>query len=111
MSKKDFTLFQKFCYSFFDVTHISTVKLLNSGYLRVLKNLSVIKWCPLVGGSLTKIVTFGTKHFVRYSRYVHYLGSPLLGGFTERSSSFHSESSLHRDYVVTCLSVAVTFCV
>ena len=60
----------------------STVKPLNSGHLRVLKNLSVIKRCPLLGGSLTKIVTFGTKHFVRYWRYVRYLGCPLLGGFT-----------------------------
>ena len=38
-------------------------------------SLSVIKRCPLLGGSLTKIVTFGTKHFVHYS-------GPLLGGFT-----------------------------
>ena len=59
-----------------------TVKPLNSGQLRVLKNLSVIKRCPLLGDSLTKIVTFGTKHFVRYSSYVRYLGCPLLRGFT-----------------------------
>ena len=52
-----------------------TVKPLNSGHLPVVKNLSVIKRCPLLRGSLTKIVTFGTKHFVRY------LGCPLLGGF------------------------------
>ena len=58
------------------------MKPLNRGHLRVLKNLSVIKRCPLLGGSLTKIVTFGTKHFVRYSRHVRYLGCPLLGGFT-----------------------------
>ena len=58
------------------------VKHLNSGHLRVLKNLSVVKMCPLLGDSLTKIVTFGTKHFVRYSRHVCYLGCPLLGGFT-----------------------------
>ena len=50
----------------------STVKPLNSGHLRVLKNLSVVKRCPLLGGSLTKMVTLGTKHFVRYSRYVCY---------------------------------------
>ena len=49
-----------------------TVKSLNSGHLRVLKSLSVIKRCPLLGGSLTKILTFGTKHFVRYSRHVRY---------------------------------------
>ena len=58
-----------------------TVKPLNSGHLPVVKNLSVIKRCPLLRGSLTKIVTFGTKHFVRYSRHVRYLGCPLLGGF------------------------------
>ena len=49
-----------------------TVKALNNGHLRVIKSLSVIKRCPLLGGSLTKIVTFGTKHFVRYSRHVRY---------------------------------------
>ena len=58
------------------------MKTLNSGQLRVLKNLPVIKSCPLLGGSLTKNVTFGTKHFVRYSRYVRCLRCPLLGGFT-----------------------------
>ena len=59
-----------------------TVKPLNSGHLRVLKNLSVIKRCPLFGVSLIQIVTIGTKHFVRYSRHVCYLGCPLLGCFT-----------------------------
>ena len=45
----------------------NTVKPVNSGHLRVLKNLSsVIKRCPLLGGSQGKIVTFWTKHFVRY---------------------------------------------
>ena len=41
-----------------------TVKPLNSGNIRILKNLPIIKRCPLLGGSLTKIVTFGTKNFV-----------------------------------------------
>ena len=59
-----------------------TLKPLNSGHLRVLKNLSVIKKCPLLRGSSTKIVTFGTKHFVRYSRHVRYFGCPLLERFT-----------------------------
>ena len=60
-----------------------SVKALNSGHLRISKNLSVIiKRCPPLGGNLTKIVTFGTKHFVRYSRYVCCLGCLLLGGFT-----------------------------
>ena len=58
------------------------MKPLNSGHLRVLKNFSVIKRCPLLRGSLTKIVTFGTKHFVCYSRHARCLGCPLLGGFT-----------------------------
>ena len=59
-----------------------TVKPLNSGHLRVLKNLSVIESCPLLGGNFKKIVTFGTKTFVLYSRHVRYLGYPLLGAFT-----------------------------
>ena len=59
-----------------------TVKPLNSGHLRILRNLSVIKRCSLLGRILTKIVTFRTKHFVRYSRHVRYMGCPLLGGFT-----------------------------
>ena len=37
-----------------------TVKPLNSGHLRVLKNLSVIERCPLLGGNFKKIVTLGT---------------------------------------------------
>ena len=49
-------------------------KQLNSGHVRVLKNVAVIKRYPLLGSSLTKIVTFGTKHFVRYSRHARYLG-------------------------------------
>ena len=58
-----------------------TVKPLNSGHLRVLKNLSIVKWRPLLRRSLTKIVIFGTKHFVCYSKHVRHLGFPLLGGF------------------------------
>ena len=34
-----------------------------------------------MGGKLTKIVTFGTTNFVRYSRHVRYLGCPLEGKF------------------------------
>ena len=59
-----------------------TVKPLNSGRLRVLKNLSVIERCLLLGGNFKKIVTFETKCFVRYSWYFCYLGCPLLRGFT-----------------------------
>ena len=50
-----------------------TVKPLNRGHLRVLKNLSVTDRCPLLGGNSKKTVTYGTKHFVRYSRHVRYL--------------------------------------
>ena len=60
----------------------ATVKPLNSGQLWVLKKFSVIKRCPLMGVSLTKIVIFGTKHFVRYSTHARYSGCPLLRGFT-----------------------------
>ena len=35
-----------------------------------------------MGGSLTKIVTFGPKHSVRYSRHFRYLRCLLLGVFT-----------------------------
>ena len=61
---------------------MTTVKYLNCRQLPVLKNLSVIERRPLLGASLTKIVAFGTKHFIRYSRHVRYLGCQLLGGFT-----------------------------
>ena len=81
-----------------DLVKINTVKLLNSGHLQVLKNLFVIKRFPLLRGSLTKIVTFGTKHFVRYSRHVRYLGCPLLGDFTvyEVLRDLTGFSSLHQ---------------
>ena len=55
---------------------------LNNGYLRVLENLSVIERWPLLEGNFKKIVTLGTKCFVRYSWHVRYLRCPLLGGFT-----------------------------
>ena len=56
-------------------------KPLNSRNLRILKNLSVIKSCPLLKGSLTKIVTFRTKHFVRYARHVPLFGMSAIGRF------------------------------
>ena len=59
-----------------------TVKPLNSGHLRVLKSLSVIERCLLLGGNLEKTVTLGANCFLCYSRYVRYLECPLLGGFT-----------------------------
>ena len=42
---------------------ICIVKPPNSEHLRVLKNLSVIDRCPVLGENLTKIVTFETKRF------------------------------------------------
>ena len=63
-------------------SYYNIVKPLKSGHLPVFKNLSVIEKCPLLGGNLKKIVTFGTKCFVRYSWHVGYLECPLLGGFT-----------------------------
>ena len=71
----------------------NTVKPLNSGHLRVLKNLSVDR-CPLLGGNLKKIVTSGTKCFVRYSWYVRYFGCLVLGGFTVTLSHFESDNFL-----------------
>ena len=59
-----------------------TVKPLNSGHVQVLKNLSVIERCPLLGGNLQKIVTFGAKCFFRYLWHIRYLECQLLGGFT-----------------------------
>ena len=64
------------------------MKPVNSEHLRALKNLCVIKRCPQLGGSLTKIDTFETKHFIRYLRHVCYLGCPLLGGFTVLIQSY-----------------------
>ena len=64
---------------------INTVKLLNSGHLRALKYVSIIKRCPLLGGSLTKIVTFGTNHFVRYSRHVRYWEVSLYYDLRQKS--------------------------
>ena len=61
---------------------VDTVKPLNSGHLRVLKKLTVIERCPLLGGNFKKIVMFGTQRLVRYSQHVCALGCPLLGDFT-----------------------------
>ena len=58
------------------------MKALNSGHLRVLKNLSVIERCPLLWGNFKNIVTFRTKRFARCSWHVRYLGCPQLIGFT-----------------------------
>ena len=52
------------------VLNANTVKPLNSGHLRVLRNLSVIERCLLLGGNLKKTVTFGTNCFVCYSRHI-----------------------------------------
>ena len=47
-----------------------------------LKLFFAIEKCPLLGGNLTKTVTFGTKCFDSYSRHIRYLILSLLGGFT-----------------------------
>ena len=60
-----------------------TQKPLNSGHLWLLKNVSVIERCPLLGSNLKKIVTFGIYRFVRYSWYVR----PLFG--MSASGRFH----------------------
>ena len=71
-----------------------TMKPLNSGHLRFLKNLSVIERCPLLGGNMKKIVIFVVKCFVRYSWYVCYLRCPLLRGFTVSSFILLGKSRL-----------------
>ena len=73
---------------------LTTVKPLNSGHLRVFKNLSVIESWPLLGGNFKKIVTFGTKRFVRYSWHVRYLRFPLLGVFNVRAKPSLSTNSV-----------------
>ena len=70
------------------------MKPLNSGPLWVLKNLSAIG-CPLLGGSLTKIVRFGTEHLACYSKHVHDLGCPLLGGFIVSCKPMSDEFKTH----------------
>ena len=61
---------------------------MNSGQVRVLKKLSVIDRRLILGGNLKRIVTFGTKCFVRYPWYVPYLGYPLLEGFTVTTTPY-----------------------
>ena len=78
---------------------ISTVKPLNSGHLRALKNLSIIKRCPLLGGSLTKIVTFGTNHFVCYSRHVRYWEVSLYYDLRQKSQRKDKNISKTFDFV------------
>ena len=65
-----------------NTANIFTVKPLNTGHLRVLKYLSVIKRCPLLGGNFKKIVTFETESFVCYSWHAPFLRCLLLIGFT-----------------------------
>ena len=65
-----------------NTANIFTVKPLNTTHLRVLKHLSVIERCPLLGGNFKKIVTLESNGFDRYSWHVRYSGCPLLGVFT-----------------------------
>ena len=61
---------------------LKKVKPLNIGHLQVLKNLSIIERCPLLGGDLKKIFILGTQNFIGYSWHVRCLECSLLGGFT-----------------------------
>ena len=56
--------------------------------VKPLTKLSVIERCPLLGGNFKKIVTFGTKCFVRYLWPERYLRCTLLGGFTANENSY-----------------------
>ena len=69
-------------YKEYPVNSINTAKPLNSGHLRFFKKLSIIERCPLLGGNLKRVLTFGIQSFFRYSRHVRYFECPLLGGFT-----------------------------
>ena len=60
------------------VTFISTVKPLNSGHLRVLKSLSVIKRCPLLRGGLIKIWDSTLCHIWDETFYSVYKACPLF---------------------------------
>ena len=73
-----------------------TAKPLKNGHLRVLKNLSVIERCQLLGGNLKKIVTFRTQCFVRYSWHVRYLGCPLLQSFTAFFQKSHRQNAVEK---------------
>ena len=56
---------------------IYKVKPLKSGHLQVLKNLSIIEGCLVLGVNLKDNVTFGTKCFVHYSQH----GMSTIGRF------------------------------
>ena len=79
----------------------NTVKPLNSRHLRVLKNLSVIRRYPLLGGSLTKFVPFETKHFVCYLFKACLLfGMSTIGRFhCIRVSSLHLIERKHKIFL------------
>ena len=63
-------------YFYMRFTSVIYSETLNSGHLKVVKNLSLIERCPPLGSNFKNIVTFEAQHFVRYSWYVRYLGCP-----------------------------------
>ena len=70
---------------------VNRVKPLNSEHLRVLKI------CPLLGGSLTKTVTFGTKHFCPLFKVCPLFGMSAIGRFhftNETSQKFRKEFNI-----------------
>ena len=85
----------------------NTVKPLNSGQLRVLKKLSVIQRCSLLGENFKKIVTFGAQSFVRYSWHVHYLECPLQGGFID----LKQKNRFGRSGLISLQSLALYFAI
>ena len=82
------------------------MKPLNSEHVRVLKNLCVIKRCPQLGGSLTKIDIFETKHFVRYKACLLF-GMSVIGRFYCTYTELHFLSIYVYCYFSMLLSGAV----
>ena len=70
------------------------MKPLNSGQLRVLKNLSVIKRCPLLGGNLIKIVTFGMSAIGRFLCIYYVIKQSSF------STNFRIKEPFNLDYVI-----------
>ena len=70
---------------------VNRVKPLNSEHLRVLKI------CPLLGGSLTKTVTFGTKHFCPLFKVCPLFGMSAIGRFHFTNETSQKLSGQMRD--------------
>ena len=59
--------------------------------------MSVIKRCPLLGGSLTKTVTFGTKHFCPLFKVCPLFGMSTIGRFHFTNETSQKFSRQMRD--------------